>query len=86
MKKNYSALRTIAIFKCIITLKNGMHRVLRLTIDKVAQMNAAVRQVKQFGMLHERYQRFMKSLNINPYQVDGCKFVNERTGEVLLSL
>ena len=29
-------LRTTAIFKCIVTLKNGFHKTLRMQVNKVA--------------------------------------------------
>ena len=74
------------IFKCIVTLKNGMHKTVRFAIDKVQKMVVAVRQVQRFSMLSDRYKNFLAEYEINPYQIQSCKFLNERTGEELLSL
>jgi len=84
MKKKLFA--TNAIFRCIVTLKNGFHKTLRLTIDKVAMFNAAFKQVKEVGLLNARYTEFMKKIELNGYEIKSCKFFNERTGELFLSL
>ena len=84
MKKKLFA--TKAIFRCIVTLKNGFHKILRLTIDKVATFNAAFKQVKENGLLCSRYVEFMKTMDLDGYEIHSCKFVNERTGELFLSL
>ena len=74
------------IFKCIVTLKNGMHKTVRFAIDKVQKMIVAVRQIQRFPFLSDRYRDFLYGLEINPYQIESCKFINERTGELFLSL
>jgi len=74
------------IFKCIVTLKNGMHKTRRFAIDKVQKMIVAVRQLKQCSLLSERYRSFLLELEINPYQIKSCKILNERTGKEFLSL
>lgn len=74
------------IFKCIVTLKNGMHKTVRFAIDKVQKMIVAVRQIQRFPLLSDRYRDFLYDLEINPYQIESCKFINERTGELFLSL
>lgn len=77
---------TKAIFRCIVTLKNGFHKTLRMTIDKVATFNAAFKQVKENGLLSSRYVEFLKAMDLNGYDIQSCKFINESTGELFLSL
>ena len=86
MKKNDFQLRTTAIFKCIITLKNGAHKIVRMTIDKVASVTCAVRDLKNIGLVSKRHIEILKELEIQAYQIAGCRFINERTGQELLSL
>lgn len=74
------------IFKCIVTLKNGLHKTVRFAIDKVQMMVVAVRSVQRFSLLNDRYRKFLLDLEINPYQIKSCKFLNERTGKEFLSL
>ena len=79
-------IRTSAVFKCIVTLKNGAHRIVRMTIDKVAKFTAAMRMLKESPWLTRRYEDFFKELDINADDVAHCKFINEWTGETLLSI
>lgn len=85
MKQN-KLFKTTAIFKCIITLKNGAHKIVRLTIDKVASVTCAVRDLKNVGIVSKRHVDLLKQLEIQAYQIAGCRFINERTGQELLSL
>lgn len=85
MKQN-KLFRTTAIFKCIITLKNGAHKIVRMTIDKVASVTCAVRDLKNVGIVSKRHVDLLKQLEIQAYQIAGCRFINERTGQELLSL
>lgn len=78
--------RTTAIFKCIVTLKNGAHRILRMSIDKVARMTAAIRELRMSPFMRQRYVDFFEDYDINAYDVEACRFINERTGQVLLSI
>jgi len=89
MKKN--VLKTTAYFRCIVTLQNGFHRTLRLSIDKVAKFVAAIRQlvaIKNFDApwLTERYENFFKEIELCPADFLAAKFINERDGSELLSL
>lgn len=84
MKKKLFA--TTAIFRCVIKFKNGFHKTIRMTIDKVATLNAAIKQVKEIGLLNRRYLEFFQQMEVNGYDVDGCRIINERTGELFLSL
>jgi hypothetical protein len=79
-------LRTTAIFRCIVTLKNGAHRIVRTTIDNVAKLNAALLQYRDFGLLNNRYSDFMKELGLAAYDVLSCKVINERTGQELMTI
>ncbi len=79
-------MKTNAIFKCVVTLSNGMHKVVRMAIDKVARMAAAVRQLKEQPWLTRRYDELFKELEILPEEFVSCKVINERTGEELLTL
>lgn len=81
--------RNSAIFRCVVTLKNGLHKTLRLTIDKVAKMCAAVRQMRELpelSWMNERYSQFFDKYGIVPSQFSAAKFINERTGEELVSI
>ena len=79
--------RTTAIFKCIVTLKSGAHRIIRMTIDKVAEFVNLFKEQQANVFNNESYlfdlsedeARLMAS-------VAGAKFINERTGEEFLSL
>lgn len=85
MKQN-KLFKTTAIFKCIITLKNGAHKIVRMTIDKVASVTCAVRDLKNVGIVSKRHVDLLRQLEIQAYQIAGCRFINERTGQELLSL
>lgn len=88
-RKNYvqdEIIQENDIVRCIVTLKNGMHKTIRFAVDKFRMMFAAVKQIKVVPLLPDRYRNFLTELEINPYQIDGCKFINERTGEMFLSL
>lgn len=85
MKQN-KLFKTTAIFKCIITLKNGAHKIVRMTIDKVASVTCVVRDLKNVGIVSKRHIEILKELEVQAYQIAGCRFINERTGQELLSL
>lgn len=83
MKKE---LKTTAMFKIVMTLKNGAHKILRMTIDKVAMLNAAIRQAKEYGMINNRYRDFLTAIGVELSKFHSCKVINERTGELFLAL
>jgi len=74
------------MFKGIVTLKNGAHKIVRMTIDKVAQFAAAMKQLREMPWLTKRYEDFFNSLEIDSKQILSCRFFNERTGEELINL
>lgn len=84
--KSHKLFRTTATFRCIITLKNGFHKIVRMSIDKVATLNAAIKSVKEVGLLTKRYTEFLTNLELNAYDILSCKIVNERTGVELLTI
>lgn len=85
MKKQVK--RTTVIFRCIVTLKNGAHKVLRMTIDKVSRFVYLFRSQQSNPFSDESY---LFDLYNDEFllmaSVAGAKFINERTGEELLSI
>ena len=79
-------IRTTAVFKCVVTLRNGMHKIVRMTIDKVAQFAAAMRQIRESPWLTARYEQFFDSIDVDWRQIRSCKFINERTMETLIEI
>ena len=79
-------LKTNCVFKCIVKMSNGMHKVVRMTIDKVATFAAAMRCLRECPWLTRRYEDFFSELGINYRNVESCRFINEWTGEELLSI
>ena len=77
-------LRTTAIFKCVVTLKSGAHKVVRMAVDKVARFAAAMRDLRTSPWLSQRYEEFFRSIEIDFREITSYKFINERTGDVLL--
>ena len=78
--------KTTAVFKCIITLKSGAHRIIRMSIDKVAKFNAAIRQARYLGLLNRRYSEFLNDLELKAQEILSYRIINERTGEEFLSV
>ena len=78
--------KTTVVFKCIITLKSGAHRIIRMSIDKVAKFNAAIRQARDLGLLNRRYSEFLNDLELKAQEILSYRIINERTGEEFLSV
>lgn len=80
-------IRTTAIFKCIVTLKSGAHRIIRMTIDKVAKFVNLFKE-QQTNVFKDESYLFDLSEDeaLLMASVAGAKFINERTGEEFLSL
>ena len=74
-------------YKTIVTLKNGTHKILRLTKDMVAKFVYNFRQMQR-NIFGDRI--YLWSLYDDEYlvmnQVASCKFINERTGIEFLSI
>ena len=85
MKKKLFA--TKAIFKCIVTLKSGAHRIIRMTIDKVAKFVNLFKEQQANVFKNESYLfDLSEDEALLMASVAGAKFINERTGEEFLSL
>ena len=78
--------RTTAIFKCVVTMRNGAHKIVRMTNDKVARFCAAMRELRTSPWLTQRYEDFFRDLEVDFRQVLSCKFINERSGDVLIEI
>jgi len=79
--------RTTAIFKCIVTLKSGAHRIIRMTIDKVAKFVNLFKEQQANLFKNESYLfDLSEDEALLMASVAGAKFINERTGEEFLSL
>lgn len=79
--------RTTAIFKCIVTLKSGAHRIIRMTIDKVAEFVNLFKEQQANVFNNESYLfDLSEDEALLMASVAGAKFINERTGEEFLSL
>lgn len=86
MKQN-KLFRTSEIFKCIITLKSGARKIIRMTIDKVAKFVTLFREQQELAFKNESYLfKFSADECLLMSSVDGARFINERTGQELLSL
>jgi len=77
-------LKTTAIFKCIVTLKNGLHKTVRMTVEKVTTFFTALRMLKESPWLTSRYEEFFREIGIDFRDISHCKFINERTRDVLI--
>lgn len=85
-KEMRSIFQSTAIFKCVINLSNGMHKVVRLTIDKVAQLTAAIRELRNSPWLTDRYMKFFDDMEVDYRLVSGCRIKNEQTGAILIEI
>lgn len=70
-------------YKCIVTLTNGAHRIVRMTKDVVAKLSYAFRRKQNDPWLTKRYEDVFMQLELLPEQVARLLFINEYTGERL---
>jgi hypothetical protein len=85
MKRN-ALLRTSAIFKCIVTFKNGTHAIIRMTIDMVAKITYEFREFQR-NIFSETWLLWVSATEIlNITEIQSCKFINESTGVELLTI
>ena len=69
---------TTAIFRCVIKFKNGFHKTLRMTIDKVATLNAAIKQVTRLQKIRQLDRSIGDSLKqLYNYR---CQMTGEKVG------
>lgn len=87
MKKGNFQLRTTAMFKCIVTLKDGARRIIRMTIDRVARFVTLFREQQANIFKDESYLfSLCDDEALLMASVVGAKIINERTGEEFLTL
>lgn len=79
-------IRTTAIFKCVVTFKNGTHKILRMTIDLVAKMTYQFRECKRSIFRNEFVLMYIGDDFLNLTDIKQAKFINERTSEEYLTL
>lgn len=70
-------------YKCIVTLSNGAHRIVRMTKDVMAKLVYAFRRKQSDPWLTERYEDVFKKFELLPSQVVKLLFINEWTHERL---
>lgn len=72
-------------YKAIVTLKNGARKLIRVSYQMVAHLNAKFQEVKN-SIFNDTItvQIYGFSLCIN--DIKTCRFINERTHEELLTL
>jgi len=70
-------------YKCIVTLKNGAHRIVRMTKDVMATLTYAFRRNQSDPWLTKRYADVFKRFDLLPSQIASLLFINEYTGERL---
>lgn len=73
----------MTIFKCIVTLTCGEHRVKRFNRDMVEKLSYAFRCKQRDPWLNERNANTFRQLSLQPKTVKELLFINEYTGERL---
>ena len=79
-------IKTTCIFRCIVTLKNGGHKIMRMTIDKVAKFVRQYRDFQRSLFPRESKWDICDAEYVMFAQISEVRFVNEYTGEELLSI
>lgn len=70
-------------YKCIVTLRNGAHRIVRMTIDVVATLVTAFRRKQSDPWLSPRYEEVFRRFGLDSSIVSALLFINEYSGERL---
>ena len=70
-------------YKCIVTLRSGAHKIVRMTKDVMARLVMAFRKNQTDPWLTRRYEETFENLGLTPGQVIRLLFINEFTGEKL---
>lgn len=80
--------KTNAIFKCIVTFKNGAHKILRFTIDMVAKLTYQFRSCQKnvFSSSEVWLLEVSQDDMLNVSDIKSCRFINERTGLEYLTI
>lgn len=84
--KVISEIRTTAMFRCVLTFKNGTHKVIRMTIDLVAKVTTVFREAQKSIFRNEFHLLYIYDEPLNITQIAQAKFINERTNEELLTI
>ena len=75
------------ILRCIFKFKNGLHKHWRVTVDKVATLCVAFRQLKSVSLIQASYVEMFEQMEIDePYLIDSIKIIDERTQQEFLTL
>ncbi len=78
--------RTTAIFKCLVTFKNGTHKILRMTIDLVARVTTKFRECQKSIFHDESWFILIGGEYLNLSEIAQAKFINEHTNEELVTI
>lgn len=70
-------------YRCIVTLTNGAHKIVRMTKDVMATLVTGFRKMQNEPWLTKRYVEVFKRFELMPSQVSKLLFINEYTGEKL---
>ena len=70
-------------YRCVVTLKNGAHKIVRMTKDVMARLVTAFRKAQTCPWLTKRYEDTYKEFGLTPQNVIRLLFINEYTGERL---
>ena len=70
-------------YRCVVTLSNGAHKIIRVTKDVMAKLVTAFRCQQRDPWLTKRYEQAFRDLELVPRMVSKLLFINEYTGERL---
>lgn len=84
--KVISEIRTTAIFRCVLTFKNGTHKIIRMTIDWVAKITTVFRESQKSIFRNEVHLLYINDEQLNISDIAKAKFINERTEEEYLTI
>lgn len=72
-------------YKAIVTLKNGAHKLIRVSYRMVAHLNAKFQEVKR-SIFNDIVTVEICGYKLCINDILKCKFINERTHEELLTI
>lgn len=70
-------------YRCIVTLKNGAHKIMRMTKDVMARLTYGFRRSQTDPWLCKRYEDIFRQFELKASEVAKMLFINEYTGERL---
>lgn len=86
MKRISRELRTTALFKCLVTLKNGSHEILVGLSSYLVSRIVTCFRTQQRSLFNDRFVMDVNGKTIDVSSFAKMKFINQRTGEELLSI